>query len=57
MSEFARLVHHTTESVKGTPAERAALVRELQGQIDAGTYNVNARMVAERLVEGLQAGA
>ncbi len=53
LSEFARLVHRATDQVRASPAERADLIASLRAEIDAGTYTVDARLVAERLLAGL----
>lgn len=54
VSEYARLLGKLIQEAKGAPEERAALVAQLRSQVDAGTYTVDARKLAERLLPGLE---
>ncbi len=55
VSEGARLVARLHGQVDQSPEEREALIAQIRGAIDAGTYTINARLLAERLLPGLEA--
>ena len=55
VSEYARLLGRAQAQVRLTPDARARLVAELRARVDAGTYTVNARRVAERLLPAPEA--
>ncbi len=54
VSEQARLLGKLIQEAKGAPEEREALVAQLRAQVDAGTYTVDARTLAARLLPGLE---
>ncbi len=54
VSEYARLLGKLADPVRTAPEERAQLIARLRASIDTGTYNVDARKVAERLLPGLE---
>ena len=51
ISDDARSLQRILHSVTDTPAERDAVIEQLRSQIADGTYRLDPRAVAERMVE------
>lgn len=49
VSDRARLVHGVLEHIGASDAERAELVERLRGEVDAGTYTIDAQEIARRM--------
>ena len=50
LSEYARLASRATELAMSAPEVRQEKVAGIKASLTAGTYNVNAQMVAEALL-------
>lgn len=52
ISDTAKSFQSVRSAIANTPEIREEKVAKLKAQIEAGTYSVSGRMIAEKLVEG-----